>query len=62
MTNDEAKQRIQSAIDLYGAHAGPAIDLVISEVRSSLGRETANTLIDDFDLELVYQILPTEFE
>jgi hypothetical protein len=62
MTTDEAKQRIQSAIDSYGAHAGPAIDLVINEVRSSLGRETANTLIDDFDLELVYQILPTEFE
>ena len=62
MTINDAKQRIQSAIDQYGAHASPAIDLVINEVRSDLGRETANDLISEFDLELLYQILPTEFE
>lgn len=37
-----------------------AIDLVINEVRSSLGNETANDLIDEFDLELQYNIAPTE--
>ena len=62
MTINDAKQRIQSAIDQYGVHAAPAIDLVINEVRSDLGRETANELISEFDLELLYQILPTEFE
>jgi hypothetical protein len=62
MTINDAKQRIQSAIDQYGAHAAPAIDLVVNEVRSDLGRETANELISEFDLELLYQILPTEFE
>jgi hypothetical protein len=62
MTIDEAKQRIQNAIDQYGAHAAPAIDLVINEVRADLGREAANNIIEDFDLELRYQISPTEFE
>ena len=62
MTIDDAKQRIRSAMDQYGGHAAPAIDLVINEVRSDLGRETANELIAEFDLELLYQILPTEFE
>jgi len=62
MKIEEAKQRVQSAIDQYGAHAAPAIDLVINEVRSDLGREAANSLIEEYDLELLYQILPTEFE
>jgi hypothetical protein len=62
MTIDEAKHRIQSAIDQYGAHAAPAIDLVINEIRADLGREAANNVIEEFDLELRYQISPTEFE
>ncbi len=62
MTPDEARQRIQSTIDQFGAKAGVALDLVISEVRSSLGGRTANELIDEFDLELRYNIMPTEFE
>ncbi|MGH7250754.1 MAG: hypothetical protein ACREIK_02770 [Nitrospiraceae bacterium] len=60
MTTEEAGQRIQSAIDQFGAHAGVAIELVINEVRSSLGNETANVLIDEFDLELHYNIAPSE--
>jgi uncharacterized protein YoaH (UPF0181 family) len=60
MTSDEARHRIQSAMDQFGQHAGAAIDLVISEVRSSQGNETANELIDEFDLELQYNIAPTE--
>jgi hypothetical protein len=44
----------------YGAQAGMAIDLVINEVRSDLGAATANELIDEFDLELQYNIAPLE--
>ena len=62
MTTEDARKRIQSAIDQFGGQAGTAIDLVISEVRSSLGNETANDLIDEFDLELQYNIAPTEPE
>lgn len=62
MTTDEARQRIQSAMDQFGHQAGVAIDLVISEVRSSLGNETANELIDELDLELQFNIAPTEPE
>lgn len=60
MTLDEARDRIQLSIDRYGAHAAAALDLVINEVRSSLGHEAANDLIDEFDLELEYNILRTE--
>jgi hypothetical protein len=62
MTTDEARQRIQAGIDRFGQQAAPAIDLVIKEVRSSLGNETANELIEEFDLELTYNITPVEFE
>ena len=62
MTTEEARHRVQSAIDQFGARAGMAIDLVINEVRSSLGNETANMLIDEFDLELHYNITPSEPE
>ena len=62
MTIDDARQRIQSAIFQFGDHAAPMIDLVISEVRSGLGHETANDLIDEFDLELRYGVAPTAFE
>jgi len=56
----EARQRIESAMTQYGAQAGMAIDLVINEVRSDLGAGTANELIDEFDLELQYNIAPLE--
>jgi hypothetical protein len=62
MTAEEARHRIQSAMDQFGSQAGVAIDLVISEVRSGLGNETANELIDEFDLELQFNIAPTEPE
>ncbi len=60
MKIEEARQRIESAMTLYGAQAGMAIDLVINEVRSDLGAATANELIDEFDLELQYNIAPLE--
>ena len=34
MKIEEARQRIESAMTQYGAHAGVAIDLIISEVKS----------------------------
>jgi len=60
MRIEEARQRIESAMTQYGAQAGMAIDLVINEVRSDLGTATANELIDEFDLELQYNIAPIE--
>ena len=62
MTIDDARQRIQSAINQFGDHAVPMIDLVLGEVRSGLGHGIANDLIDEFDLELRYGVAPTEFE
>ena len=60
MKIEEARQRIESAMTQYGAQAGMAIDLVINEVRSDLGAAKANELIDEFDLELQYNIAPLE--
>jgi uncharacterized protein YoaH (UPF0181 family) len=60
MKIEEARERIESAMTQYGAQAGMAIDLVINEVRSDLGAGTANELIDEFDLELQYNIAPLE--
>ncbi len=60
MKIEVARERIESAMAKYGAQAGMAIDLVINEVRSDLGAATANELIDEFDLELQYNIAPLE--
>jgi len=60
MKIEEARQRIESAMTQYGQYAGVAIELVVNEVRSDLGREVANELIDEFDLELQYNIAPLE--
>jgi hypothetical protein len=60
MTQEEARQRIEAAISRFGPHAGMTIDLVIKEVRGDLGREVANELIEEFDLELQYNIAPIE--
>ena len=60
MTLDAARQRIESAIAQYGQHAAMAIELVINEVRSDMERDAVNELIDEFDLELMYNIAPME--
>lgn len=60
MTLDVAKQRIESAISQYGAHAAAAIDLVMNEVRSDMGAKAFNQLVEEFDLELEYNIAPLE--
>lgn len=60
MNLDAARQRIESAMTQYGQQAGMAIELVINEVRSDMGYEAVNELIDEFDLELQYNIAPLE--
>jgi hypothetical protein len=57
---DDARKRIDSAITQYGQHAAPAIDLVMAEVRSDMGARAFNELIEEFDLELMYNITPME--
>ncbi len=57
---DEARRRIESAMTQYGRQAGMAIDLVINDVRSDLGAKAVNELIEEFDLELLYNIAPME--
>ena len=60
MNLDTAKQRIDAAINQYGPQAAPAIDLVMNEVRSDLGAGAFNALVEEFDLELLYNIAPLE--
>ena len=60
MNLETAKQRIDSAISKYGPRAAPAIDLVMNEVRSDLGVQAFNELVEEFDLELLYNIAPLE--
>jgi hypothetical protein len=57
---DNARKRIESAVTQYGQHAAPAIDLVMAEVRSDMGASAFNELVDEFDLELTYNITPME--
>ncbi len=60
MTFEEARTRIETAVTQYGQHAAPAIDLVMNEVRSDLGARAFNELVEEFDLELLYNIAPLE--
>ncbi|TAJ32353.1 MAG: hypothetical protein EPO64_01250 [Nitrospirae bacterium] len=60
MKPEVARQRIETAIEQYGRLAANAIELVLNEVRSDLGAEAVNELIDEFDLELLYNITPME--
>lgn len=60
MSLDEARKRIESAVAQYGQHAAAAIDLVLNEVRSDMGARAFNELVEEFDLELLYNIAPLE--
>ena len=60
MKMEDARKRIESAIEQYGQHAAMPIELVINEVRSDQGASVANELIEEFDLELLYNIPPQE--
>lgn len=60
MNLEDARKRIESAVAQYGQHAAPAIDLVMNEVRSDMGTGAFNELVEEFDLELLYNIPPME--
>lgn len=60
MKLEEAKQRIETAIAQFGPRATPMIDLVMNEVRADLGAEAYNQLVQEFDLELEYNIAPLD--
>ena len=60
MNLDDARKRIDSAVTQYRQHAAPAIDLVLNEVRSDMGASAFNELVEEFDLELLYNIAPLE--
>jgi hypothetical protein len=60
MNLDVARKRIESAVAQYGQHAAAAIDLVMNEVRSDMGASAFNELVEEFDLELLYNIAPME--
>jgi hypothetical protein len=60
MDFSQARQRIESAITQYGHRAAPMIDLVMNEVRSDMGAKAFNELVEEFDLELEYNIAPLE--
>ncbi len=60
MNLDHAKKRIEAAVAQYGPQAAPMIDLVMNEVRSDMGARAFNELVEELDLELLYNIAPME--
>lgn len=60
MNLNDARKRIEAAVSQYGQHAAPAIDLVMNEIRSDMGPRAFNELVEEFDLELLYNIAPLE--
>ena len=62
MTLDEAGAQIEAAAETYGPAAISIIDRILGQVKSEMGPEAANTLIETHDLELRYNIPPAEFD
>jgi hypothetical protein len=62
MTLDEAGEQIESAVKAYGPAAVSVIERILDQVKSELGQEAANTLIETHDLELRYNFTPSEFD
>jgi len=62
VTLDEAGSQIESAIRAYGSAAVGIIERVLEQVKSEMGQEAVNALIERYDLELRYNISPTEFD
>lgn len=60
MTLDEAGGQIEAAIQAYGAAAVAIIDRILDQVKSDMGQEAVNQLIEIHDLELRYNIAPAE--
>jgi len=62
LTIDEAARQIESAIGAYGPAAASVIERILGEVKSEVGQDAVNTLIERHDLELLYNITPNEFD
>jgi hypothetical protein len=62
MTLDEAGNQIESAIRMYGPAAVGIIDRILAQVKSEIGQEAVDALIERHDLELRYNISPSEFD
>ena len=62
MTVEEASSQIESVIRSFGSAAVPAIDRILERVKSGIGQEAVNELIERHDLELKYNITPNEFD
>ncbi len=62
MTHEEAGIQIESAIKAYGPAASVMIERILDQVRSEIGQEAVNALIEDHDLELRYNITPGDFD
>ena len=62
MTVEEAGVQIEAAIKSYGPAALNFIDRILEQLGSELGHEAVNTLIENHDLEIRYNIVPTEFD
>jgi hypothetical protein len=62
MTLDEAGNQIESAIRAYGPAAVGIIDRILGQVKSEIGQEAVDALIERHDLELRYNISPSEFD
>jgi hypothetical protein len=62
MTLDEAGGQIESAIIKYGPAAVGMIERILGQVRSEIGPEAVEALIESHDLELRYNITPSEFD
>jgi hypothetical protein len=62
MTIDEAGDQIESAVAAYGPAAVSIIERILEQVKSESGPEAVNQLIENHDLELRYNIPPSEFD
>ena len=62
MTQEEAGKQIESAIAAHGTAAAAMIDRILDQVKSEIGQEAVNALIEDHDLELRFNITPGEWD
>ena len=60
MNLNTARQRIETAKTQNDQQDDMAIEHMNNEVQTDLGYEAGNELIDEFDLELQYNIAPLE--